>query len=200
MLPPNGERRAGPATHWLSCSDERDIHADASRTPSLPVPSWSQCATCLDESLDELVRGRNVRGLLRADAHIPCDIGLFAIRRKLPYRYSTVPVKRHRGEPGHTRDTGQTRGAEPHNHPNPPTHPPTRATAGRPNPRPTHRPQPPEPTAPRGRLRLRPEAAPRPPPANPVPVPSATPTADNVIFDFRPGRGACGALCTVTHL
>ena len=72
-MPPNGERRAGPASHWLSCSDERDIHADASRTPSLPVPSWSQCATCLDESLDELVRGRNVRGLLRADARIPCD-------------------------------------------------------------------------------------------------------------------------------
>jgi len=102
------------------------------------------------------------------------------------YRTGTVlyrvPVKRHRGEPGHTRDMGQTRGAEPHNHPNPPTHPPTRATAGRPNPRPTQRPQPPEPTAPRGRLR--PEAAPRPPPANPVPVPSATPTADNAHIRF----------------
>jgi len=57
-----------------------------------------------------------------------------------------IPVKRHRGEPGHTRDT---RTAEPHNHPNPPTHPRDRETtesvadstaAAR------------EPTAPRGRL------------------------------------------------
>jgi hypothetical protein len=65
---------------------------------------------------------------------------------------SPVPVKRHRGEPGHTRDTGQTRDtrtAEPHNHPNPPTHPRDRettesaadSTAAAP-----------EPTAPRGRL------------------------------------------------
>ena len=47
---------------------------------------------------------------------------------------SLIPVKRHRGEPGHTRDTGQTRDtrtAEPHNHPNPPMH--RGATARRPN-------------------------------------------------------------------
>ena len=102
MLPPNGERRAGPATHWLSCSDERDIHADASRTPSLPVPSWSQCATCLDESLDELVRGRNVRGLLRADAHIT-----FATHRTFcdvtNETTGTGTGKKTPGEPGHTR-------------------------------------------------------------------------------------------------
>jgi hypothetical protein len=51
----------------------------------------------------------------------------------------TVPVKRHRGEPGHTRGT-QDRGHtgtdghtdhtdEPHNHPNPTTHPHDHATA-----------------------------------------------------------------------
>jgi hypothetical protein len=56
-------------------------------------------------------------------------------------------VKRHRGEPGHTRAHGHT--DEPHNHPNPPTHPSDRettesaadSTAAAP-----------EPTAPRGRL------------------------------------------------
>ena len=112
-MPPNGERWAGPATHWLSCSDERDIHAAASRTSSLPVPSWSQCATCLDESLNELVRGRNIRGLLRADACIGNDIGPRqgaqpgtksktngTLNSQVP-----VPVKRHRGEPGHIWDT-----------------------------------------------------------------------------------------------
>ena len=51
-----------------------------------------------------------------------------------------VPVKRHRGEPGHTRDTHGTRGRahghtehtvtdKPHNHPNPTTHPHDHATA-----------------------------------------------------------------------
>jgi len=61
------------------------------------------------------------------------------------------PVKRHRGEPGHTRAHGHT--DEPHNHPNPPTHPSDRettesaadSTAAAP-----------EPTAPRGRLGGRP--------------------------------------------
>jgi hypothetical protein len=46
--------------------------------------------------------------------------------------HTDEPVKRHRGEPGHTRDTHGTPGAqghtdhtdEPHNHPNPPTHNP----------------------------------------------------------------------------
>ena len=46
---------------------------------------------------------------------------------KVKSRSSHLPVKRHRGEPGHTRDTRDTRAHtdhtdKPHNHPNPPTH------------------------------------------------------------------------------
>ena len=45
----------------------------------------------------------------------------------------TVPVKRHRGEPGHTGHTGAHRHTdhtdEPHNHPNPPIHPHERTTS-----------------------------------------------------------------------
>ena len=138
-MPPNGERWAGPATNWLSCSDERDIHAAASRTSSLPVPSWSQCATCLDESLNELVRGRNIRGLLRADACIGNDIGprQCATRDEIQNERnselsSTGTGKKtpggagthmgHTGAHGHTDHT-----EEPHNNPNPDQH--TRTTA-----------------------------------------------------------------------
>ncbi len=66
-------------------------------------------------------------------------------------RVRSVPVKRHRGEPGHTRAHGHT--DEPHNHPNPPPHPSDRETTesaaelngrspGARSPRPTRRPSP----------------------------------------------------------
>jgi hypothetical protein len=114
------------------------------------------------------------------------------------FRYSTgyctgkkTPVKRHRGEPGHTRDTGQTRDtrtAEPHNHPNPPTHPRDRettesaadSTAAAP-----------EPTAPRGRLRRGRPLRTRP---SRLPLPSAVMALATVRRNCvsTPRRGSCG--------
>ena len=83
---------------------------------------------------------------------------------------SLLPVKRHRGEPGHTRAHGHT--DEPHNHPNPPTHPSDRettesaadSTAAAP-----------EPTAPRGRLGGRPlRTRPSRPPLHRGEIPTGT--------------------------
>ena len=85
------------------------------------------------------------------------------LRRSQLAWVNSLPVKRHRGEPGHTQDTHGTRRRtraqghtdhtdEPHNHPNPrPTHNPhvsaTAETAA------DSTAAGPEPTAPRGRLR-----------------------------------------------
>ena len=61
-----------------------------------------------------------------------------SITRQHVYPVFSVPVKRHRGEPGHTRDTRDTRAHAgtritrtnlTTNHPNPTTHPHDRATA-----------------------------------------------------------------------
>ena len=60
-----------------------------------------------------------------------------SITRQHVYPVFSVPVKRHRGEPGHTRDTRDTRAHAgtritrtnlTTNHPNPTTHPHDRAT------------------------------------------------------------------------
>ena len=73
--------------------------------------------------------------------------------------YRTVPVKRHRGEPGHTRDThgtrGRTRAHGTHRQTSQPSKPndtPARPRDGRNRGRLSIRRAGPEPTAPRGRL------------------------------------------------
>ena len=98
---------------------------------------------------------RGIRGSMQRSCSCSCNgreeckgEGLHESRIR---RNCVLSVKRHRGEPGHTRAHGHT--DEPHNHPNPPTHPSDRettesaadSTAAAP-----------EPTAPRGRLGGRP--------------------------------------------
>ena len=136
-------QRPGPVTDASSC--------DANRLPTVPFKSGRdlrpvkiQCAPTTNgrvggQSSDDMRQS--------ATRNAPAPL--------LPG--TSVPVKRHRGEPGHTRDTrahagkrtgsktpggagthAQRTGAhehtedtdEPHNHPNPPTHPHNRTTAG----------------------------------------------------------------------
>ena len=125
-----------------------------------------------------VIRGRRVHGsilvlswsvsrvleLTQTHFHMHTDShGVYSCASCSLRGFQAVPV-RHRGEPGHTRDTHGTHtghaGAqrhtdhadEPHNHPNPQQHT-SRTSARRPKPRADSTATGPEPTAPRGRLR-----------------------------------------------
>ena len=104
---------------------------------------------------------------------------------------TTVPVKRHRGEPEHTRDTRAHTGTRitqtnlsPHNHPNPPTHGRrSRPAQGRPLAQPLPRPLPRRPLPPRPLPPLPLPPLPSPPPA-PLPLVAAATGIGQVFNSF----------------
>ena len=120
---------------WRSATRTREISVSCSRGSGMGARSvgdaWasqSMRVGSITEPWTTVICGNVVCMLFRSRSSGNSQKGPAGNTQK-----GTVPVKRHRGEPGHTRDTRAhtDHTDEPHNHPNPSTH-------GRRS-RPTHR-------------------------------------------------------------
>ena len=158
--------KVSSVTTWLPCRvrsrlrPARSAVEQASRSPTGGLPCWAAPGRSSPQAAKVEVRKLQVFSATRSFRR--AAIVQFRFKDTGGSR-DTVPVKRHRGEPGHTRDTRDTRAHASTRitrtnlttiHPNPTTHPYDRATAETATDRTAAGTAAgPESTAPRGRLR-----------------------------------------------